>query len=86
MQVPTNWQVSQLLTPQLVHCLVASTKNPGEQSAHSVAALQLSQLLTEQGSQLVDPFEFKVKPSMHSEQLLLAYLQCRQLLMLQLKH
>lgn len=84
-QVPTNSQKSQLLTPQLVQAEVPSTKNPGLQLAHSLAELQFSQLATEQGSQLVDPATFRLKPVEQAVQVSAVTEQLMQLLMLQLR-
>jgi hypothetical protein len=69
-----------------VQCLVESTKKPGEQLAHSVAELQEEQLATLQGSQLVEPAVFRVKPASQAVQLLLVCEQLIQLSMLQPRH
>lgn len=84
--VPTNWQEAQLFTPQLVQRLVESTKNPGEQLAHSLAELQEEQLATLHGSQLVEPAVLRVKPASQAVQLLLVCEQLMQLSMLQPRH
>jgi hypothetical protein len=75
-----------LVTPQLVQVEVPSTKKPGRQWPHSLAELQLSQLGTEQGSQLVEPARLRLNPSWQPVQVSAATEQLMQLSMLQLRH
>ena len=85
LQSPMKLQVAQLVTPQLVHSVVLERKKPELQLTHSLAALQLSQLATSQGSQLVDPAVFRLNPGEQASQVSAPLLQLKQLAMLQLK-
>lgn len=51
-QVPTNWQVAQLVIPQDTQFWMPFSRNPGLQVAHSLGPRQTAQFYTEQESQL----------------------------------
>lgn len=85
-QRPIDEQVAQLLTLHDVHSVVLDRKNPKLQLTHSLAALQFSQLATSQGSQLVEPAVFKLKPGEQASHVSAPLLQLKQLAILQLKH